>query len=130
MTAMNGTPRGDGSNDPGASALTLTHAEPVALRVGDDERNAAAAALGEHLTAGRIDLNEYGQRSAQAFAATPKWTCKNYSATCRHRTRWQLDRQPIRQAKTQRLAQPRSGRRRGCCRPLMRSARSQNDSPL
>lgn len=69
MTAMNGTPRGDRSNDPGAAALTLTHAEPVAMRVGDDERNAAAAALGEHLTAGRIDLNEYGQRSAQAFAA-------------------------------------------------------------
>ena len=66
---MIGAPRSDGSIDPGGAALRVTRAEPVALRVGDDERNAATAALGEHLTEGRIDLNEYGQRSAQAFAA-------------------------------------------------------------
>lgn len=69
MKAMNGAPTGDGSVDLGGPALTLTRAELVALRIGDDERNAAAAALGEHLTAGRIDLDEYGQRSARAFAA-------------------------------------------------------------
>ena len=62
-------PRSNGNIDPGRAALTVTRVEPVALRVGDDERNAAAAALGEHLTRGRIDLEEYGQRSAQAFAA-------------------------------------------------------------
>ncbi len=69
MTAVSGTPQGNTSTDSGAAALTLNHVEPVAMRVGDNERNAAATALGEHLTPGRIDLNEYGQRSAQAFAA-------------------------------------------------------------
>lgn len=66
---MNGAPRGDGRIHPDGPARPLTYTEPVALRIGDDERNAAAAALGEHLSAGRIDLNEYGQRSARVFAA-------------------------------------------------------------
>ena len=34
------------------------------LRVGDAERNAAADALQQHLTAGRLTLDEYAERSA------------------------------------------------------------------
>ncbi len=39
------------------------------MRVGDVERNSAITALGEHMTAGRLDIDEYGKRSAQANAA-------------------------------------------------------------
>lgn len=40
-----------------------------ALRVGDAERNSALEALGEHLGAGRLDLDEYGTRSSAASVA-------------------------------------------------------------
>jgi uncharacterized protein DUF1707 len=39
------------------------------LRIGNDEREAAIKALDEHLTAGRLDAEEYGQRVAQASIA-------------------------------------------------------------
>jgi hypothetical protein len=39
------------------------------LRIGNDERNAAIKALDEHLNAGRLDAEEYGQRVAQASIA-------------------------------------------------------------
>lgn len=39
------------------------------LRVGDAERETAIKALGEHLTAGRLDVGEYDQRCADAVAA-------------------------------------------------------------
>lgn len=39
------------------------------LRIGDAERNAAVAALGDHMSTGRLDLEEYGNRSATASAA-------------------------------------------------------------
>jgi hypothetical protein len=39
------------------------------VRVGDQERNAALEALGEHLSAGRLDLDEYGERSAEVTTA-------------------------------------------------------------
>ena len=39
------------------------------LRVSDAERTAAMDALGEHLSAGRLDVDEYGNRSAQLAAA-------------------------------------------------------------
>ncbi|MBQ6640254.1 MAG: DUF1707 domain-containing protein [Saccharopolyspora sp.] len=39
------------------------------LRVGDAERETAIKALGEHLTAGRLDVGEYDQRCADAAAA-------------------------------------------------------------
>lgn len=39
------------------------------LRVSDGERNAAMDALGAHLSAGRLDMDEYGTRSAQLAAA-------------------------------------------------------------
>lgn len=43
--------------------------EPRRIRVGDADREAAVAELGEHLTRGRIDAHEYAERTAAAFAA-------------------------------------------------------------
>jgi uncharacterized protein DUF1707 len=43
--------------------------ESSEIRIGDTEREAALKALGEHLSAGRIDIDEYGERSAQVTAA-------------------------------------------------------------
>jgi len=42
---------------------------PHAMRVGDAERDAAAADLGEHYTAGRLTLEELHERLAAVFAA-------------------------------------------------------------
>lgn len=39
------------------------------LRIGDAEREAAIAALGEHYAAGRLTKEEYDERSARAWAA-------------------------------------------------------------
>lgn len=39
------------------------------LRIGDTEREAAITALGEHFAAGRIDKDEYDERSAVAWTA-------------------------------------------------------------
>lgn len=41
-----------------------------AVRIGDAERNAAVDALGEHLSAGRLTMTEFSDRSAAASAAT------------------------------------------------------------
>jgi len=43
--------------------------DPSRIRVGDIERNSALEALGEHLASGRLDLDEYGERSAQVIQA-------------------------------------------------------------
>lgn len=43
--------------------------DPAAVRVGDTERNAAVQALGEHMSTGRLDLDEFGTRSAKASSA-------------------------------------------------------------
>ena len=45
--------------------------EPVRpdVRVGNTDREAAIAALGTHLEAGRLEVDEYGDRSARASAA-------------------------------------------------------------
>ena len=43
--------------------------DPSRMRVGDAERNSALEALGEHLTSGRLDLDDYGERSAQVTQA-------------------------------------------------------------
>jgi hypothetical protein len=40
------------------------------LRIGNDERNAAMKALDAHLEAGRLGVEEYGERSAVAAGAT------------------------------------------------------------
>lgn len=39
------------------------------VRIGDADRNAAVDALGDHLTTGRLDLDEFGTRSALANTA-------------------------------------------------------------
>jgi hypothetical protein len=39
------------------------------LRIGDDEREAAVSALGEHYAAGRLTKDEFDERSARAYAA-------------------------------------------------------------
>jgi hypothetical protein len=44
-------------------------ADPSNIRIGDAERNSALDALGEHLSSGRIDLDEFGTRSAQVTQA-------------------------------------------------------------
>lgn len=43
--------------------------EPPALRVGTAEREQAATSLGEHFAAGRLDVTEYDERVARAYAA-------------------------------------------------------------
>src|SRR6476660_3883850 len=43
--------------------------DPSRLRIGDTERNSAMDALSEHLGKGRIDLDEFGTRSAQITQA-------------------------------------------------------------
>lgn len=42
---------------------------PDELRIGDGERESAMSALGEHLSAGRIDIDEYGERSGKVTEA-------------------------------------------------------------
>ena len=39
------------------------------IRIGTAERNAAMKALDEHLAAGRLEIEEYGERSARASTA-------------------------------------------------------------
>jgi len=39
------------------------------IRIGNAERDAAIKALDEHLSAGRLDLDEYGERYAKATVA-------------------------------------------------------------
>jgi len=39
------------------------------LRIGDEEREAAVAALGEHYAAGRLTKEEYDERAERAWAA-------------------------------------------------------------
>jgi hypothetical protein len=47
----------------------MTAAPEPSLRIGNSERDAAIKALDEHLNAGRLDAEEYGQRVAQASVA-------------------------------------------------------------
>ncbi|OXM49889.1 DUF1707 SHOCT-like domain-containing protein [Amycolatopsis alba] len=39
------------------------------LRISDQDRESALAALGEHMSVGRIDIDEFGERSAKITAA-------------------------------------------------------------
>lgn len=39
------------------------------IRIGDTERQQALQVLGEHMSAGRIDVDEYGERSAKITTA-------------------------------------------------------------
>ncbi|MDQ7803826.1 DUF1707 domain-containing protein [Amycolatopsis sp. A133] len=47
----------------------MTEVPSPQLRISDQNRESALSALGEHMTAGRIDINEYGERSARITAA-------------------------------------------------------------
>jgi Domain of unknown function (DUF1707) len=42
---------------------------PSDLRIGDSERENALTALAEHMSAGRLDIDEYGDRTAKVAAA-------------------------------------------------------------
>lgn len=43
--------------------------EPSDLRISDTEREQAVRMLGEHMSDGRLDVDEFGERSARAAAA-------------------------------------------------------------
>lgn len=43
--------------------------QDAGLRIADSEREAALAVLGEHMSAGRLNIDEYGERSAQVSTA-------------------------------------------------------------
>lgn len=47
----------------------MSEIPPRDIRIGDDERSQALQVLGEHMTAGRIDVDEYGERSAKITTA-------------------------------------------------------------
>ena len=47
----------------------MSEPDPSLLRVGDTEREAAVQALGKHFTAGRLDVDEYGERTAKVTTA-------------------------------------------------------------
>ena len=47
----------------------MTNERPP-IRIGTAERDAAMKALGEHLEEGRLEVDEYGERSARASVAT------------------------------------------------------------
>lgn len=47
----------------------MTEVPSPQLRISDQTRESALSALGEHMTAGRLDIDEYGERSARVAAA-------------------------------------------------------------
>ncbi|WP_410639423.1 DUF1707 domain-containing protein [Amycolatopsis sp. lyj-346] len=47
----------------------MTEVPSPQLRISDQNRESALSALAEHMTAGRIDIDEYGERSARITAA-------------------------------------------------------------
>jgi DUF1707 SHOCT-like domain len=55
---------------PGGGSEPLRPRGPHALRIGDAERDAAAADLGEHYAAGRLTLDELNERLDAVFSAT------------------------------------------------------------
>jgi len=57
--------------------------EPSELRISDTEREQAVRMLGEHMSVGRLDVDEYGERSARATAAKTRsvWYCLSQLVT-------------------------------------------------
>jgi hypothetical protein len=47
----------------------VTEVPSPQLRISDQNRESALSALGEHMSAGRLDIDEYGERSARITAA-------------------------------------------------------------
>ena len=60
--------RGCGRKSPYHS-LVADEVQPSQIRIGDAERQSALTALGEHMSAGRLDIDEYGDRTAQVSTA-------------------------------------------------------------
>ena len=54
---------------PGQNGQPFRAAAPHVLRIGDAERDAAAADLGEHYVAGRLTLDELHERLGTVFCA-------------------------------------------------------------
>jgi Domain of unknown function (DUF1707) len=54
---------------PGQNGQSFRVAAPTVLRIGDAERDAAAADLGEHYVAGRLTLDELHERLGAVFDA-------------------------------------------------------------
>lgn len=47
----------------------MADVQPSQIRIGDTERESALTALGEHMSAGRLDIDEYGDRTARVATA-------------------------------------------------------------
>jgi hypothetical protein len=47
----------------------VSEPQPSEIRVGDAEREEALRALGDHMSAGRLDIDEYGDRTARVAAS-------------------------------------------------------------
>jgi hypothetical protein len=47
----------------------VTESDTSDIRIGDTERESAVTALGEHMSAGRLDVEEYGDRTARVTIA-------------------------------------------------------------
>lgn len=47
----------------------MADVQPSQIRIGDTERESALSALSEHMSAGRLDIDEYGDRTARVAAA-------------------------------------------------------------
>lgn len=48
---------------------TVADVQNSQIRIGDTERESALSALSEHMSAGRLDIDEYGDRTARVTAA-------------------------------------------------------------
>ena len=47
----------------------MSESQDASLRIADSERENALTVLGEHMSAGRLNIDEYGERSAQVSTA-------------------------------------------------------------
>lgn len=47
----------------------MSEYQPSDIRISDSEREDALGKLGEHMSAGRLDIDEYGERTARVTAA-------------------------------------------------------------
>ncbi|WP_243867174.1 DUF1707 SHOCT-like domain-containing protein [Actinophytocola oryzae] len=47
----------------------MSQYQPSEIRISDSEREDALGKLGEHMSAGRLDIDEYGERSAMVATA-------------------------------------------------------------
>lgn len=81
------------------------------LRAGDADRTAVATTLGEHMSAGRLTVDEYDERLARAYAAKTYGELDQLTADLPKKTR---DQRPA-------PAQAQAGARAGACGPASRS---------